>query len=260
MLDILSWNIRKYNTTFHTFLKQFLLSRRPDVLFLCETRRTEEVLKAKLSQHKEYNFLVNVHTPDKWHGVALLVRKDHTFSQVQVEMNIDSRRDTKTEEASTGRLLSVLLNEKLFIVGVYCPAAGSKKKCSYRTEVWDPCLKRVLEKISANGPVICLGDLNVAAETCDYSDKRMLEWSGHSEKERENFRDLLASGFVDTFRLKNGTSREYSWRGKSVTGKYGIRLDYVLVSPSLTDKVEDAFVLDIEGCLSDHLPVGIFLH
>ena len=68
--------------------------------------------------------------------------------------------------------------------------------------------------------------------------------------------------FIDSYRLIHGQDKEaYTWwsyRSKGREKGEGWRIDYILVSKDLKDKVKDAFLFDdILG--SDHCPIGIEL-
>ena len=68
-----------------------------------------------------------------------------------------------------------------------------------------------------------------------------------------------SNGFIDSFRAVQSEEVKYSWwsyRGGARANNVGWRIDYFLVSESLMDRVEDAYILnDIHG--SDHCPVGV---
>ena len=85
--------------------------------------------------------------------------------------------------------------------------------------------------------------------------------AGFSDEERAKFSELLASGFVDTFRALYPEKVEYSWWSymmKAREKNVGWRIDYFVVSERLFARVKDSFILgSVMG--SDHCPVGIEL-
>lgn len=259
-LNIISWNVNKYRDVVHTHLKKFLFENNPDVVFLCETRKSSEMLTKKFKEFKNYNFFLNCHEPDKWHGVVLLVRKDHYFQGFPIDMNINLRKDSKSENAAIGRMLFGLLNQKVFLLGVYVPTGGSKKKLNYRINEWDPAFSKVLNKVMEKGPVICFGDFNVAPEKIDIScPSVMKKWKGFSEKESQNFREIVKDDkWIDVYRRRNPKKKQYSWRGKSSKDNYGLRLDNILVTSNLELCVTDCCIMT-DVFVSDHVPVGIKL-
>ena len=106
--------------------------------------------------------------------------------------------------------------------------------------------------------IVC-GDLNVAHKPEDLKNPQSNRQSaGFTDQERQKLTDLLARGFVDTFRLLHPDARErYSWWSymfRSRDRNAGWRIDYFLVSDRLKDKVTVADIHDqVFG--SDHCPV-----
>ena len=85
---------------------------------------------------------------------------------------------------------------------------------------------------------------------------------GFSEQERRSFSQLLAAGFVDTFRHHHPEQEAaYSWwsyRAGARQRNIGWRIDYFGVSETFADRVDAAWILpEVMG--SDHCPVGITL-
>lgn len=109
-------------------------------------------------------------------------------------------------------------------------------------------------------PIIFCGDLNVAAEPIDIKNPKANEGhAGYSIQEREKFRKLLASGFVDSFRYLYPDKVEYSWwsyRFKARERNAGWRLDYFLVSDFAKGQIIDSKIhTDVMG--SDHCPISL---
>ena len=119
-------------------------------------------------------------------------------------------------------------------------------------------LKKLLEE---DKKIIICGDVNTAHTEIDLTHpKANANTSGFLPIERAWIDDLLALGFIDTFRFVNGDVKErYSWwsyRMRARERNVGWRIDYFFISNNLKDKLKDAFILDqIMG--SDHAPVGI---
>jgi exodeoxyribonuclease-3 len=108
------------------------------------------------------------------------------------------------------------------------------------------------------------GDLNVAHQDIDLKNPSANRQSaGFSFQERQKFTELLAAGFVDTFRLKypmrTGAYTWWSYLRHARDTNAGWRIDYFIVSQRLAPKVSDALIYsDIYG--SDHCPVGLILN
>ena len=156
-----------------------------------------------------------------------------------------------------GRLLTAEFPE-CFVVCVYTP--NSKEKLARLDDrmLWDRYFLEYLTNLEAEKPVITCGDFNCAVDDIDiFEPKRHKQSAGFSDPERANFRTMKAAGYVDTFRQLKPTEVKYSyWSNffKARENNRGWRIDYVLVSRALQDKIKDADVLN-EYYGSDHCPV-----
>ena len=112
-------------------------------------------------------------------------------------------------------------------------------------------------------PVIVCGDLNVANQEIDLKNpKTNRRNAGFTDEEREKMTQLLNAGFTDTFRFFNpdlmGAYSWWSYRFRAREKNAGWRIDYFLVSNSLSDKLVSASIHnEIFG--SDHCPVEVVL-
>jgi exodeoxyribonuclease-3 len=86
--------------------------------------------------------------------------------------------------------------------------------------------------------------------------------AGFTDRERRSFTRLLGAGFLDSFRVLHGETREsYTWWSLATRARernIGWRIDYVCISEALRSRLRRAWIMDsIMG--SDHCPVGIEL-
>jgi exodeoxyribonuclease-3 len=119
-----------------------------------------------------------------------------------------------------------------------------------------------LKRLEARKPVIFCGDLNVAHTELDLANpKANVKNHGFTPEERAGFGALVAAGFVDSFREFEKGGGHYSWWSRMPgvrVRNIGWRLDYVLVSAALRERLKRAFIhCEVAG--SDHCPVGIEL-
>jgi exodeoxyribonuclease-3 len=117
---------------------------------------------------------------------------------------------------------------------------------------------------AAGRSLIITGDFNTAHNEIDLKNPQSnKDRSGFLRIERDVLDDIVACGYVDTFRHFYPDSVKYSWwsyRFNARQNNAGWRIDYFFVSADLIANgvVRDAFILnEIEG--SDHCPVGIEL-
>jgi len=144
-------------------------------------------------------------------------------------------------------------------------AVGSDKY-DYKLR-WIAALNEWLRGELARSPQLALlGDYNVAPEERDVHDATA--WEGQvlfSEPERQAFRDLVALGLVDSFRLFEQPERSYTWwdyRMLAFRRKMGLRIDHILLSQALAARCT-ACTIDVEPRRleqpSDHAPVIVTL-
>lgn len=150
------------------------------------------------------------------------------------------------------------------VVTMYTPNAKPKLARIKERIAWENLLRFYLvflEQRFKIGVIVC-GDLNCAHEDIDiHNPKANRKSPGFSDQERALFQTLLNTGYTDSFRHLYPERVAYSyWSnfGKSREKNHGWRIDYVLVSRVLRDRLVDALYLkDYYG--SDHCPVLVEL-
>ncbi len=153
--------------------------------------------------------------------------------------------------------------DEFFVVTVYTPnAKDDLGRLGLRHHQWDPAFLDHVTSLEKIKPVIFCGDLNVAHTPDDLANpKSNVGKKGYTSEERAGFQNYLDAGFVDTFRLFHQGNGHYSWWSHFANSRarnVGWRIDYILVSSSLVDRVSAAEIhADIMG--SDHCPVSITL-
>ena len=160
-----------------------------------------------------------------------------------------------------GRAITLEFPER-YLVTVYTPnAQDGLARLPYRME-WEDAFRAYLKGLDEKKPVVVCGDMNVAVEEIDLKNpKTNRRNAGFTDEEREKMRQLLGSGFRDTFRALYPDKVEYSWwsyRFNARANNAGWRIDYFLVSDRLMDRVKDHRILTaVTG--SDHCPVELTL-
>ena len=161
-----------------------------------------------------------------------------------------------------GRVITLEMAD-FFLVCCYTPnSQDGLKRLEYRMS-WEDAFRKYLKRLDKQKPVILCGDLNVAHEEIDIKNpKSNRRNAGFTDEEREQFSDLLACGFTDTFRWKYPQQVTYSWwsyRFQARQKNAGWRIDYFVISDRLRERLGDAKIhTDIFG--SDHCPVELELN
>ncbi len=148
-----------------------------------------------------------------------------------------------------------------WFVNVYTPNAKEGLARIDDRMVWDARYREFLCELAANKPVVTCGDFNVAHNEIDLKNPKSNRGNaGFSDEERNDFTQLLAAGFTDTFRAHfpdlEGAYSWWSYRFKAREKNAGWRIDYFLVSDSIAERVTGASILN-EVYGSDHCPVEL---
>ena len=164
------------------------------------------------------------------------------------------------EHDHEGRVITLEFDNYYFIT-VYVPnSQDGLKRLDYRM-CWEDDFLNYIKKLDKKKPVIYCGDLNVAHEEIDLKNPSTNHMNaGFSDEERGKFSDVLAAGFVDSFRyLYPDAVGAYSWwsyRMKARERNAGWRIDYFVVSEKLKSAIKEAKIhSEIMG--SDHCPVEL---
>ena len=225
MIKIASWNVNSLKVRLPQVLA-WLAAEQPDVLALQETKlidanfpRTEiesAGYRAVYAGQKTYN------------GVALLSRKPAQ----NITTGIPGLDDVQQ------RVLAATF-DGVRVINLYVPNGESVESDKYRYKLsWLEALTAWIQQELAMHPrLVVLGDFNIAPESSDVYDPK--QWEGRvlcSDPERAAFRQLLASGLSDTFRLFEQPEKSFSWWDYRMQGfrrNQGLRIDHVLASAAL---------------------------
>ena len=149
-----------------------------------------------------------------------------------------------------------------YLVNLYVPNSQNElARIDYRMQ-WEDDLRRYLQKLDAEKPVILCGDLNVAHTEMDIKNAKTNRMSaGFTDQERAKMTELLAAGFTDSFRALHPDEVKYSWwsyRFHAREKNAGWRIDYFIVSNRIADKIKVAEIHN-EVFGSDHCPVELVI-
>ena len=248
-MRIVSWNVNGIRAALKKGFAASIESMNADVLCLQETKAQDDQVLAALAQIDAYQIYSNSAEKKGYAGTAVLSR----------QQPLSIRRDIGVAaHDQEGRVIAIEM-DACFLVTAYTPNSGDElKRLTYRQQ-WDADFLAYLKKLEKEKPVVLGGDLNVAHRDIDLARPKpnYNRSAGYTQAEIDGMDNLIASGFVDTFRQKNPDQIEYSWwsyRAGARERNVGWRIDYFLVSETLTPYVKNADILNgITG--SDHCPV-----
>jgi exodeoxyribonuclease III len=257
-LTLATWNVNSLKVRLQHLL-DWLGTHAVDVVCLQETKLTDDRFPVDDLRQAGYE---SVFSGQKtYNGVAILTRRATVGAATDVQANLPNFQDEQK------RLIAATVAGVRVVCG-YFPngqAVGSEKY-DYKLR-WIAALNDWLRAELARSPQLALlGDYNVAPEDRDVHDPKA--WEGQvlfSEPERQAFRDLVALGLVDSFRLFEQPERSYSWwdyRMLAFRRKAGLRIDHILLSTALAARCT-ACTIDVEPRRleqpSDHAPVIVTL-
>ena len=242
-MKIATWNVNGIRAR-EAQLCDWLERDRPDVVCLQELKATPEQIPARCS-HADYH--VYWHGMRAYSGVSLHVSTalhgaDPAFSHPAFDME--------------SRIVQVTLGN-LVLASVYVPNGGkdypAKIDFLTRLAAWAGDMH------AAGHDVVLCGDLNVAHADIDvHPRERKPGVIGQRPEERDLFDRLLGGHFVDVARARHpADERLFTWwppwrnmRPRNI----GWRIDYILASKAIAERVTDCVVLADVGT-SDHAPV-----
>lgn len=269
-MKLISWNIDSLNAALTSDSDRAKLSRLvldkikeydADMIAIQETKlpfdgmpeKIKDVLKEYFPDYN-YEYVSSAPPAKKSYAGTMMLYKNSM--DVKVSAPKISAPDTMDHE---GRIITLEL-DNCYFVNVYTPNAGDGLKRLAERQIWDACYAEYLHELDEKKVVIACGDFNVAHKEIDLANPAANHMSaGFTDEERAGFTNLLAKGFVDTFRLINGDIKDvYSWWGQRIkTSKInnsGWRIDYFLVSERAKELVSKSEMMD-SGERQDHTPI-----
>lgn len=249
-MKLISWNVNGLRACEGKGFSDFVRAQQPDIMCVQETKLQEGQIELDLP---EYHMYWNYAEKKGYSGTALFTKEKPT--EVSYGMGIP-------EHDKEGRVITAQY-DNFYMVTVYTPNSQNELvRLPYRME-WEDAFLAYLKNLEAEKPVIFCGDLNVAHQEIDLKNpKTNRKNAGFTDEERGKFSNLLANGFIDTFRYfypdKENIYSWWSYRFKAREKNAGWRIDYFLVSDLLRDRLRDALIYtDVQG--SDHCPVGLVI-
>ena len=250
-MKFISWNVNGLRAVVgKNFMESF---RALDADFFClqETKLQEGQLSLDLPGYQSY---WNYAEKKGYSGTAVFTRLQPL--SVSYGMGIE-------EHDHEGRIITLEM-EDFYLVNVYTPnSQDGLRRLDYRM-TWEDDFRRFLQALDQKKPVVVCEDMNVAHEEIDLKNPKTNRMNaGFTDEERAKMTELLAAGFVDTWRHFNPTLEGvYSWwsyRFHAREKNTGWRIDYFLVSERMRPMLQSAAIhTEIMG--SDHCPVEVVIN
>jgi len=247
-MKMISWNVNGLRAIVKKDFYESMASLDADVICLQETKMQKGQCDIDMPGYEQ---VFNSADRKGYSGTAVFSRVP--MISVSTGIGID-------EHDHEGRVITCEF-EEFYLVCCYTPNAQNElKRIEYRMK-WEDDFRAYLKKLDDKKPVILCGDLNVAHEEIDLKNPKTNHFSaGFSDQERGKFTELLAAGFVDSFRYfypdAVGAYSWWSYIGGARARNAGWRIDYFVVSERFASRMADAKIhAHIMG--SDHCPVEL---
>ena len=246
-MRLVSWNVAGIRACIKKGLPDFLAKIDADVFCMQEVKAEMNQIDFHPEGYKEYLY------PAKRKGYS------GTMIYSKTEPQSIQYGYGESEYDDEGRSITAEFKD-FYLVTTYVPNVKRDLSRLESRMHFEDTFKAYLKKLEEKKPVILCGDLNVAHNEIDiYNARSNRGHAGFTDEERAKFTDLLASGFVDTFRKLHPDTVRYSWWsyiGHARDNNIGWRLDYFVVSESFFPKVKESYIYDdVFG--SDHCPIGL---
>lgn len=248
--SIATWNINSIRARLEHVIA-WVQTTQPDFLALQETKTQDQQFPhaelAALGYH------LTISGQPSYNGVAILSREEPTARVTAIPGFADDQK----------RVLGVNF-ANVFLLNLYVPngfAVGTNK-FAYKLAWLDALYAWLKALMVAHKNIVIVGDFNIAPEDRDVHDPDA--WRGQvlcSEEERRRLRAILGLGLVDTFRLFEPSTGNYSWwdyRAGAFRRNMGLRIDLILASAACAARCSETKIDVAPRKLekpSDHAPV-----
>jgi exodeoxyribonuclease-3 len=247
-MKLVSWNVNGIRACVRKGFLDYFKEIDADIFCIQESKLQEGQISLELDGYHQY---WNYALKKGYSGTAIFTKHKPISVAYGVGQAVDEPE---------GRIITLEF-EKFYLINVYTP--NSKRdldRLGYRLQ-WEDEIRNYLIELDQIKPVILCGDLNVAHQEIDLKNPKSNKGnSGFTEEERGKMTNLLAEGFVDSFRYcypeKQDVYTWWSYMSKVRERNIGWRIDYFIVSNRIAEHLIDSQVhSDILG--SDHCPVCI---
>jgi len=254
-MKIASFNINNINRRL-TNLLHWLREAEPDIVCLQELKAADAEFPTKAIRQAGYHAVCRGER--RWNGAAILARWAPVVTRMDLPGDASDRQCRYLEAAVNGVL----------VASIYAPNGNPQPgpKFDYKL-AWLKRLNAHAAELYATGaPVVLAGDYNVVPTDLDIYPTKSWDRNALLQPEsRAAYQRLLAQGWTDAIRALHPKEPMYTfwdymrnlWERDG-----GLRLDHILLSSTLTERLQGAGVdRQTRGMAdaSDHAPVWVRL-
>ena len=249
-MKIATWNVNSLKVRLPQVL-ELLAAQKPDALCLQETK--SEDVNFPLGEINAAGYQAAFSGQKTYNGVAILSPTAATDVSIGIPAFDDPQK----------RVIAATVNDVRMIC-VYIPngEAVESDKYKYKLDWLMKLINWLKQEMTKYPKLALLGDYNIAPEDRDVYDPKF--WTGKvlfSEPEKAAFKDLIALGLTDSFRLFDQAEKSYSWWDYRMNGfkrNLGLRIDHILLTQELAKSCKSCSIdknMRAKERPSDHAPV-----
>ena len=248
-MKIISYNVNGIRAAMKKGFIDWLILEQPDVVCVQEIKALRDQIDIEALEKVGYKYNYWFSAEKKgYSGVGIISKQEPNnviYGTGISEMDFE------------GRNLRVDFNQ-LSIMSLYLPSGTNLDRLEFKLTYMDKFYDYVSNLKKTNPNLVIAGDFNICHKAIDIHDPiRNKNVSGFLPVERNWLSKFIKLGFIDSFRFYDEKPHKYSWwtyRANARANNKGWRIDYIMVSKSLENKMKNASILS-EVIHSDHCPI-----
>ncbi|SCY23128.1 exodeoxyribonuclease III [Flavobacterium caeni] len=248
-MRIISYNVNGIRAAINKGFIEWLKATDPDVICLQEIKAVQEQIPTLDFELAGYPYHYWYPANKKgYSGVAILskIKPDHVAFGTGIEHMDFEGRNIRADFGD------------ISVMSFYMPSGTNAVRIPHKFMYMDD-FQGYIRGLRKDHPnlVVC-GDYNICHQAIDIHDPvRNKNVSGFLPEERSWLDGFINEGFIDSFRHFNKDPHHYTWWsnfGNARANNKGWRIDYILVSKPLENRLKRAVILP-EAKHSDHCPI-----
>lgn len=250
-MKIVSYNVNGIRAAITKGFLEWLEQANPDVICLQEIKAMEEQIPVAEFEKLGYRYNYWFSAQKKgYSGVAMLskIKPKNVVIGTGIEHMDFEGRNLRMDF------------EDFSVMSLYLPSGTNSARLDHKFMYMDDFQNYITQLKNEIPNLIICGDYNICHEAIDIHDPvRNKTVSGFLPEERAWLDIFIKNGFVDSFRHFNKDPHHYTWwsyRAGARGNNKGWRIDYILVTKNLQERLQRALILP-DAKHSDHCPVMI---
>jgi exodeoxyribonuclease-3 len=250
-MKIISYNVNGIRAAISKGFIEWLKQADPDIICLQEIKAMEDQIPLQDFENAGYPYHYWFPAQKKgYSGVAVLskVKPDKVVFGTGIDYMDFEGRNLRLDF------------DGFSVMSLYLPSGTNIARLDHKFKFMDEFHEYITELKKEVPNLIIGGDYNICHQAIDIHDPvRNANVSGFLPNERKWLSEVIDSGFIDSFRHFNKDPHQYSWwsyRAGARGNNKGWRLDYLLVSKPMENRLKRAVILS-EAKHSDHCPVMV---